>query len=238
MAAYGALVTVHIAAGALGLLSMFGALVVRKGSMSHRRWGWVFALAMATTSGTGVAVALSWIAIPGLVKSLPLDAAASAQAVAQLRAAGLFFLVLSLVAAQAIAFGVLASRNRDADLTQHPLGRVLSIALGIASLAALSVCATRFDPFLAVAGGLGLINAVRSLRPSSSATPWLQTHIQAMLGGCTVATTAFTVQLSSRVTTESVAMTLAWTVPVALGMLASSVWTRKLRARKMVLDAG
>lgn len=216
---------------------MFGALVVRKGSVSHQRWGWVFALAMATTSATGLAVALSWIVIPGLVKPLPVDAAAAAQAVKQLRAAGFFFLVLSLVAAQAIAFGLLASRNRNADLSKHPLGRILSFALGVASLAALSVCAAQFDPFLAVGGGLGLVNAVRSLRSSASATPWLQTHIQAMLGGCTVATTAFTVQLSSRITTESVAMTLAWTVPVALGMLASSVWTRKLRARKMVLDA-
>lgn len=237
MTAYGALVGVHITAGATGLVSMLGALVAPKGSASHRRVGWVFALAMATTSATGLAVALSWIAVPGLVKTLPADPALAAGAVKQLRAAGFFFLVLSLVTAQAIAFGLLASRHRRADPSKHPLGRGISTVLGLVALAALGVCITDFDPFLAVGGGLGLINAVRSLRPSRVPIPWLRTHIQAMLGGCTAATTAFTVQLSSRLTTESIAMAFAWTVPVALGMIASSVWTRKLRTRKMVLDA-
>lgn len=70
MTAYGALVGVHITAGALGLLSMVGALLARKGSRSHRQVGWAFAVAMAATSATGLSVALSWIAIPGLVRAL------------------------------------------------------------------------------------------------------------------------------------------------------------------------
>lgn len=237
MTTYGAVVAVHIAAGALGLLSMFGALVAPKGSRSHRRYGWVFAVAMATTATTGVAVSLSWVVLPGLVRSLPVDPAAATEAVKQIRAAGFFFLVLSLVTAQAIAFGLLASRERRCDPSRHPLGRAISWVLGLAAVAALVVCAAGFDPFLLVAGSLGLVNAVRSLRPSRQAAPWLRTHIQAMLGGCTAATTAFTVQLSSRLTTGTIAMTLAWTVPVVLGVLATSVWTRKLRARKMVPDA-
>lgn len=50
MTAYGALVGVHITAGALSLLSMVGALLARKGSRSHRQVGWVFAAALARTA--------------------------------------------------------------------------------------------------------------------------------------------------------------------------------------------
>ncbi|MGH1342652.1 MAG: hypothetical protein ACRBN8_13920 [Nannocystales bacterium] len=234
---YGALVAVHITAGVVGLLSMLGALIARKGSLPHRRTGWGFSLAMATTSATGLLVALSWIAVPDLVRPLPNNPKAAAEVTEQLRAAGFFFLVLSLVTAQAITFGILASRRRRADPSRHPLGRMISVLLGLAGVAALVACITGFDPFLAIGGGLGLTNAVRSLRPSRTAPPWLRTHIQAMLGGCTAATTAFTVQLSSRLTTGAVAMTLAWTIPVALGIVATSMWTRKLHARKMVRDA-
>ena len=113
---------------------------------------------------------------------------------------------------------------------------VVNALLGVASLAALIVGLPTMHPYLLVAGGLGLTNAVRAARPKQQ--PWLRTHVEAMLGGCTAATTAFTVQTVTRLSPESLAAGLAWTGPVALGMFATAVWTRRLRTRKMVPHVG
>ena len=231
MTAYGALVTVHATAGAVGLLSMIVTLVAAKGTRSHRRIGGVFATAMAVTSATGLLVALVLTGLPEIARPN-----ASAAGLEQLRTAGVFFLVVSLVTGQAIAIGVLASRDRGRNPSRHPLSKAINAALGLASVSALVAGLPTTNVYLLVAGGLGLANALRSARPKTQ--PWLRTHIEAMLGGCTAATTAFTVQTVTRLSPESIVAALAWTVPVALGMFATAAWTRRLRTRKMVLDAG
>lgn len=215
---------------------MLVALVAAKGTAAHRRVGWVFACAMALTSLTGIVLSLSWIAIPGAIRSLPTDPVQAAAAVERLRAAGLFFLVLSLLTGQAVAFGVVASRNRGRDASRHPLTRTISWLLAACSAVALFRVVSGFDVFLLVGGSLGLLNAARCLRPNRNPTPWLQTHVEAMLGGCTAATTAFVVQTSARISAGGLWRGLAWTVPVALGVFASAMWTRRLRNRKMVSD--
>ena len=232
MTAYDALVAVHATAGGVGLLSMLVTLVAAKGTRSHRRIGGIFAMSMAVTSATGLLVALILSAFPEVARPT-----ASEAALQQLRVAGVFFAVISLVTGQAIAFGVLAPRDRSHSPHRHPLSRTINALLAAASLGALVLGIPSMHPYLLVAGGLGLVNAVRASRdePQSS---WLRTHVQAMLGGCTAATTAFTVQTVSRLSPESLVAALAWTVPVALGMFATAVWTRRLRTRKMVLDAG
>lgn len=231
MTAYGALVAVHALAGAIGLLSMVVTLVAAKGTRSHRRVGGLFASAMAVTSATGLLIALVLTGAPEMARP-----EASEAGLEQLRTAGVFFAVISLVTGQAVAVGVLASRNRRRNPSRHPLSHAINVALGMASVGALIVGLPTMHPYLLVAGGLGLVNAIRSARPKPQ--PWLRTHIEAMLGGCTAATTAFTVQTVTRLSPESLVAALAWTVPVALGMFATAVWTRRLRTRKMVLDAG
>lgn len=230
MTAYDALVAVHAMAGAVGLLSMVVTLVAAKGTRSHRRVGGVFATSMAVTSTTGLLVALILTAAPNIAHP-----EATAAALEQLRAAGVFFAVISLVTGQAVAFGVLASRHRDRGPSRHPLSRSINALLAAASVGALAMGIPSMHPYLLVAGGLGVTNALRAGR--GDAQPWLRTHVQAMLGGCTAATTAFTVQTVSRLSPESLVAGLAWTVPVALGMLGTAVWTRRLRTRKIVLDA-
>lgn len=51
-AVHNASLLVHIAAGFLGLAAGFGAILSRKGSPTHRRWGRIFAVALLTTSVT------------------------------------------------------------------------------------------------------------------------------------------------------------------------------------------
>lgn len=237
MSAYDGLVFTHASTGAVGLLTMLVALIAAKGTRAHRRIGGVFAVAMALTSVTGLLVALSWIVVPSAVRSLPTDPTLAAYAVMRLHNAGLFFAVLSLVTGHAVLFGVLASRERDRDPTTHPLARVVSVALAITALFALAGLRHGFDAFLAFGGTLGLVNAIRSLRPERTRTPWLRIHVQAMLGACTAATTAFVVQTSAHVSSNTWVGALAWTVPVALGVFGSAMWTRRLRTRKMDGDA-
>ncbi|MEM1249577.1 MAG: hypothetical protein AAGK22_24590, partial [Acidobacteriota bacterium] len=126
---------------------------------------------------------------------------------------------------------VLATRDRDTSPTQRIETKVVTALLAIGSIFALVRGLPSMDPFLLVAAGMGTMNASSGWRTTSKS--WLRLHIEAMLGACTVATTAFVVQMTSRISTDVVASALAWTLPVALGMGLTALWTRPLRQRKL-----
>ncbi len=231
-AIYGVVLGLHVLGGAVGLLSMGGPLVAPKGGTAHHRWGWIFVAAMTLSTITGVVIAASWLTIPGWVKTLPADPAAAARVATRIRDAGAFFGVLSLMSAQAIVVGMRATRDRTSSPTAHPTARVVTALLGGAAVLALVRGLPTMDPFLLVGAGLGGVNAWAGLRPRRDKS-WLRIHIEAMLGACTVATTAFVVQMTGRITTGAVASALAWTLPVVLGMGLTALWTRRLQQRKM-----
>lgn len=61
---------------------------------------------------------------------------------------------------------------------------------------------------------------------------WLLRHIQAMLGGATAATTAFTVQFVGRTLGESGHgqwLLVTWALPPVIGMLVTRLWCSRVR---------
>jgi len=230
--AYDILLVFHIIAGATGLLTMLVPLAATKGGAVHRRSGWLFSYAMAGTTLSGLVVASSWIAVPHLVKDLPANPASAARMVAQMREAGLFFFLLSLLAGQAVLFGVLATRDKQRKPMEYSAARLSTVGLGIASLPVLGVGLTDGNLLFLAFGALAFLNAVTPWRAHKTKT-WLRTHMESMLGGCTAATTAFAAQTAGRITTSGLMQGLVWGLPVLLGLGATAFWTRRLRARRI-----
>ena len=59
------LLTVHILAGATGLMTGFVALFATKGALLHRRLGLAFVCAMTTMALVGSTIAIAWNRAPG-----------------------------------------------------------------------------------------------------------------------------------------------------------------------------
>ena len=61
---YAILVTTHVLAGVMGATLVVVPLMTPKGQVWHRRAGLVVTVAMAITAGTGLAIAIWWLALP------------------------------------------------------------------------------------------------------------------------------------------------------------------------------
>lgn len=237
---YAANLTAHVVAGALGLLTMLVPLLARKGGRLHRRAGWVFVVAMGLASITGLVIGLSWLAAPLTVRppSRPLDPEEAAAYASSLREMGLFFTFIGVLVGSSLWHGIVALRQRTGKIAWgNPIDLGLawiSIALGSVLLV---VGTLDFNPVLLGFGVLGTFGGISDLRFHRREThergAWLFRHLQAMLGGATAATTAFTVQFVGRALTEggygSGWLLAAWGLPPALGILATHLWTRRVR---------
>ncbi len=226
---YGAVVALHIAGSAVGLLSLAGPLVTKKGARAHRIAGWVFSVGMAISVVTGVAIAASWITIPALVKTIPAEHHDAA--VAQLRMFGWFFGLLSALAGYALTAGIGAIRNRGGRrpawaATERAFAAVVTLLSAVVT----GLGGWEGQPLLIGFGVLGFYNGIQGLRPKAE-RPWIVSHIDAMLGCATVATTAFTVQLFPRLGLGNRFNLIAWLAPLAIGQLTVWWWTRRATAQ-------
>lgn len=226
---YGAIVGLHIIGSSVGLLSLAGPLIAAKGSRAHRNAGWVFCTGMAVSVVTGVLIAGSWITIPALVKTIPAEHYEAL--VSQLRTFGWFFGLLSALAAYALIAGIGAIRNRDGRAPAWAAAERASAAtVTLLSAVVAGLGGWQGEPLLIGFGLLGLYNGVTGLRPKK-ARPWITSHLDAMLGCATVATTAFTVQLFPRLGLGNRFNLVAWLAPLALGHVAAWWWTRRVTAQ-------
>ncbi len=226
-ALYQAIVFVHVVAGGIGLLSLAIPLIARKGGPLHRRAGWLFAIAIGVATLSSLIIAASWICIPAVVKPKAVGQ------VAALRTFGAFFGLLGLAGANALISGIAAIGRRRASITWlRPLATRTTWALAIASPAVVWLGFASGSILLIAFGALFTVGAIADLRrPALSGhRTVLVAHVEAMLGAGTVATTAFTVQFASRLGAASQFALVSWMAPVALGMLATVVWRRRVAA--------
>lgn len=226
---------IHAAAGLLALVVLAVPLVAKKGGPLHRRAGWLFTAAMAVVTITGLALALAWFVDPLRFKPLPDDATLEqiAQAERFFRAYALFFATVALMSGSAVWQGIAAVRLEAASLRPWPaaLDHIAWLAPALAGLALLLVGLRLELPLFMAFGGLAVFNGVSEvrtlLRPLDRKGAWLIRHLQAMLGGATVALTAFAVLVLRRYLDPDGGFQLMfWLVPVAVGIFGTVVWTR------------
>lgn len=236
---YGANVLVHAVAGGVGLVTMLVPLLATKGGRLHRRAGWVFTLAMGVVAVTGIAIALAWLLAPLEVKppARALDPEVQARYVAALRRAGVFFGFIAVFVGSAAWQGVVAIRQRRGAIAWgNPIDMAFAWATTGLAAVLLAVGVAEGEPLFMAFGVLGLVGGISDLRFYRRAKPergaWLLRHLQAMLGGATAATTAFTVQVVGGMLDErgfGEWMLVAWGLPSVLGTVMSVWWSRRMR---------
>ncbi|MEM6992731.1 MAG: hypothetical protein AAF721_19610 [Myxococcota bacterium] len=209
----------------MGLAALAVPLAARKGGRLHRRAGWLFSGALALSLVTALMIAAAWIAIPLVVKP---DAARYVEA---LRQFGAFFGLLGLAGSHALVSGIGAIGRRSAAAPWlRGLERKLTWMLLIASPVVAWLGLTGGSVLLAAFGILFTVDTVSGLRrprPPIGRTV-IVAHVDSMLGAATVATTAFTVQIVSRIDAAQQFSLMVWMVPVALGFGATAWWKRRL----------
>lgn len=235
---YEANLTLHIMAGTVGLVSMFVPMIARKGSRVHRRAGWVFVVAMAMVALSGLGIAAAWLTVPLQARppERPLSPEQLDRYASSLRTMGVFFGFIGVIVAGSMWQGLVALwQRRDAIAWGNPIDRGFAWATLVLGVVLLVVGGIHWNPVVFGFGVFGVVGGVGDLRfyarKDRPKNTWLLRHLQAMLGGATAATTAFTVQAVGRVLSESGNgqwLMLAWGLPPVLGTLLAYRWSRRV----------
>jgi len=186
---YRTVLVMHVAGGALGLLSMTFPLVARKGQRLHKVTGWAFTVGMSLSALTGMVMAATWAIAPAEFQpqSTPLAA----------RLDGMFLFLIGCLTANALIQAVSAVRRKTESA---PVAMLVRLSLGLLTLAA--VCSIALGlafnetlPLVFGVGSLGLAaqDALFTFRPLRSPMAWWYQHMNAMGTACISAVTAFLV---------------------------------------------
>lgn len=214
------LLFVHVLAGTVSLVSMFGPLVTRKGGKAHRAWGWVFVGAMSVVSATALALAALRVE-PGMP--------------AREREVVGVLVLAALLTAATVSTGVRALRTRS-RVTAHrdvwDLG--LTSLLGMSSLAVFAWGLAWDRPLLWAFALVGLSTAGGHWRywrrPPVEARHWWFQHMTSMLGACIAAVTAMLVVNAASLGAGTFSVVL-WVAPSLVGVPLSVVWVQRYRRR-------
>ncbi len=204
----------HVVAGMLVLVVAPAALLVRKGGRWHRRWGFVFAAAMALVIATA---AVMWIP-HGHLFLLFLDVMSAYLIFAGLRV---------------IARGRRKARNRVADGVD--LAAAAAVLASGCTLIAIAASANtplmrNLAPVLVALSAIGAAFAALDIKAlgarSRSRLGSLLFHLSAMIGAYVSAVTAFCV-----INFHAVPMPLRWFVPSAVGSIVIGAFSATYRRR-------
>ena len=221
-----ALLAIHVVAGSVALLSMVVPLVTRKGGTSHRRWGWVFVAGMAIVSAT--ALLLSGARF--LTDPTP-----------QGRRAGAFLFFIAILTGAGVSAGMRVLRAKKRT-TPHRGAWDLGLAglLTVTSAAAAAYGLTSGDHLFTAFSAIGLLNGAGQLaswrRVPTHPMHWWFEHMNAMMGACIAATTAFLVNNAGRLGFDTFSF-LVWLGPSAIGVPVIAIWNAYYR-RKFAGIAG
>lgn len=216
------LLSVHVLAGTVSLISMFGPLVTKKGGRHHRSWGWVFVGAMSVVSVTALALALLRLESGMSVREQELIAVL-AQA--------------SLLTAATVSTGVRVLRVKQrVGVHQHAWDLGLTGFLGLSSLILVAWGVAWSRPLLWGFALVGLFTAAGQWRywrraPDDPRHWWFQ-HMTAMLGACIAVITAFLVVNASRLGAGTFSVAI-WTTPSLIGVPTILLWVRHYRRARL-----
>jgi len=227
---YRIVLAMHVAGGALGLLSMTLPLLARKGQRLHRQSGWAFTAGMALSASTGMAMAMAWAIAPSEFQpqSTPLVA----------RLDGMFLFLIGCLTANALVQAISAVRRKTQS---GRAGLVVGSSLGLLVLTA--VCSIGLGlvfrealPLVFGTGSLALAaqDVWFTFRPLRSPMAWWYQHMNAMGTACISAVTAFLVLGARRWVGAEVLgdhAWLLWIAPSALFVPLFQLWIMAYRRR-------
>jgi uncharacterized membrane protein len=198
----------HIAAGSIALASMLVPVVTRKGGVLHRRAGRVFVVSMSAVSASAIILSLIRLLFDP-------DNMTGA----------LFLGYLGVLTGSNASLGIRAIRTKSrtgASRNWWDLGVAGALLAGGIGLFVYGTSVRQ--PLLIAFSIVGVLTGAGNLwywlTPPSRMRWWFE-HMNAMLGGCIGGTTAFLVQLASRIGDDTIAV---WLAPTVIGVPAIAIW--------------
>ena len=230
MTLFHALLVLHVATGAIGLLTMWVPLVGRKGGPAHKRWGRVFAWCIMATATFAVGMSLLTLADPAGTHPKIAD-------LALIRCLfGWMMLHLSVFTVLLAWFGLETIRNRR----EHAGHRnVVTIALQAATLVTGFACAwfgwrDGFPLMIAIVP-LGVVTVALQARFILAAEParndWQIQHMRALVGAGVSVYTAFFSFGAANTFPEIAFNPVLWAAPTIAGCAVIAYHQRRLAGR-------
>lgn len=212
--------TLHIAAGIIGLTVFWIPMVLGKGSVWHRRVGWMFVAGMGAASVSGA-----------LLSSYRLTTEADAQRLA----AAFFLLYISILTGAATWKGVRVLKFKQRS-TRHVVATDMVVAGVLAASGAVMVALGLAEGKLlfAIFGLVGVVNGVGDLRywlrPPTSPMHWWFEHMTGMMTTSIAALTAFLVLNAERLGLDTFGF-VVWLAPTLVLVPINIVWQQYYRRR-------
>lgn len=207
------LIYIHAFFGGIGLITGIGSIIVKKGSLIHKRMGKLFSIGMISSSL--ISIPISWM--PNHENLF-------------LFLIGMFTIYMVLVGNRALRF----KRKVEANWIDNTISgsmflfSVVMIAVGFYSLfndASISVLYLFF-------GGFGLFFTIKDFlfyknanRPKNA---WLVAHLGKMIGALIASITAFIIA------GLGIGNLISWLLPTILGTFYIIYWKRKMAPKKLV----
>ncbi len=213
------LMSIHISAGALALVTFPVALLTAKGGAAHRRAGRMFVLAMGAVCFTAIPVSL-----------IHLSAARTAGAALFSKGA----LFVTLLSGAAVWKGVRVLRFKGSGANRHPLDLGLPALIFMAGCWALIQGAAARNLILLFFGALAVQRGIVDLRywlnPEKPRMHWFFEHLGAMMGATTAAITAF-LFFGARSLGAAAPGLVEFLLPTLVLVPVSAFWARSYRRK-------
>lgn len=220
MTAYQWLVTAHIAAGTIALITFWTAAIARKGSALHKGVGKAYLLAMLAILGSALPMAVLFIS-RGVVDI------------------GIFLLYLVVITGTSIWLARRAIQRKRDLAGYHDRKYVLTGWVNlVAGLLVLAIGLARSSMllstfcFVGIAIGIGMLRQART--PPTARNWWLKEHYGAMLGNGVATHVAFLgIGMRSTIASFDVAwlQLVPWFLPLAVALLAGVYLDRRYGPR-------
>lgn len=204
------LIYIHAFFGGLGLISGIGSIIVKKGSIPHKRMGKLFSIGMLTSSLISIPITF----MPNHGNTF-------------LCLIGLFTIYLVISGNQILTFkskSKLSANGLDKTISGSML--LLSIAMVLFGVYGLLLGKTAFILFIFF-GGFGLLLTIKDFMFYKNfkeiKNGWLRNHVGKMIGAFIASITAFIVA------GLGIGSILSWILPSILGTIYILYWKRKLQ---------
>jgi len=204
------LIYIHAFFGGIGLITGIGSVIVKKGSLIHKRMGKLFSIGMITSSL--ISMPISWM--PNHENLF-------------LFLIGLFTIYLVLAGNRALTF---KTKDKADWIDEMISGSMLLFSIIMLIIGTYGVSNNiSFSLLYLFFGGFGLFLTIKDFRfYKNSRNPknaWLISHIGKMIGALIASITAFII---AGLGTGSL---IAWTLPTILGTFYIVYWKRKMKIK-------
>lgn len=204
------LIYIHAFLGGIGLITGIGSIIVKKGSLIHKRMGKLFSIGMIGSSL--ISIPVSWL--PNHENLF-------------LFLIGCFTIYLVLAGNRALRFKTL-KKETLIDKTLSGSMLFFSIVMLVTGIYGILNGST-FSVLFLFFGGFGLLLTLRDFQfyknPRKRKNGWLIAHIGKMIGALIASITAFIIA------GLGIGNLIAWILPTIIGTIYIIYWTRKMKVK-------